>query len=183
MADKKLDIFEAMAAVDRKDGDWFMRQPEDARKTLAPPVFLRWTSAITDGKRAASLLINVNDRVNAHMWDMATTHPELVFRLAATCGKGRVERHQWIALPKRAATVSKALALILDDNPGANNLEANMLLSLHTKDSFAAWVDARGLQPAEVKEVIKSYVKFHAKDEDISTKENKARRGRSESQP
>lgn len=176
MADQKLDIFDAMAAMDRKDGEWFTKQSEQAQKTLAPPVFLRWASAISDSARAASLLVHVNDRVNAHMWDLATTHPELVFKLAATCGKGRKERHQWIAMPKRPGTLSKAMAMVMDDNPSLNDAEAMLLLSLHTKESFTAWVDMRGLQPDEAKEVIKSYAKFHTKNKTLNTHQNKDHR-------
>jgi hypothetical protein len=159
VAERKLDIFEALAAVDRRDGKWFEKQSDEAKKEFSPPVFLRWISSISDANRAGDVLLAVNDIVNLNMWDIVGEYPDLIFKLATLCGVGR-QRHEWIAMAGRRGGANKARDLIVKFNSSASDQEIDMLLRMHTKQSFIAFVDDTAVPPDEAKEILKAYDKF-----------------------
>lgn len=178
MVDRKLDIFEAMEALDLRRGDWFAAQPEDARKSFAPPVFLRWASTVGDGVQAEAMLERVNERVNLCMWTHAQDHPELVFRLAASCGTGRRQRHAWVPMTAKRQKASRVRAFVAEQNPGINDIEIDIVLSGHTRRSFAEYVESCGVDPSEAKEVIKAHDKQAPKDPASAEEQAKPKRKR-----
>jgi len=157
VAEYKLDIFEALRAMDTRDGGWLGRQPEEARKGFAAPVFLRWASAVQDGPAGEATIWLVNERVNIGALDMMGPHPELLFRLAASCGLGTRQRHEWLGMPSRKATSNKARELVERFYPTANAWEIDMLLRQHTRDTFQQFVNETGCTPDEAKEAMKAY--------------------------
>ena len=159
MEEHKLDIFEALSAVDRRDGDWFGQQPEDARKTFAPPVFVRWASTI-NGSAAADTLMMTNEFVNVNLWEIASEHPELVFRLAAMCGAGTRQRHEWLAMAGRKRAANKAYDLLCEFHRNLSENEIDLMFRLHTRVSFLAFVDDTGVPPETAKEAMKAYDKL-----------------------
>lgn len=158
MAQYKLNIFDALAAVDRRDGAWLDRQPPETRDGLAPPVFLRWASVLGDDSRAAQVLLALNAVVNPHLYDIHRDHPDLLFKLTALCGAGSRQRHTWIAGPKRRASSNLAHQLLARFHPDANDQEIDLLLRLHTPASFAAFVEATAVEAP--KDIIKSYDQY-----------------------
>jgi hypothetical protein len=161
-------MFEALAAVDRLDGDWLDRQPEENRKGFAAPVFLRWASAIDGGDFAQEYTISlVNDRVNLYANELMSKYPDLLFRLAASCGVGDRQRHVWLPLAKRKGpsvhSGNAAWQLVAEFNPSASEAEIDLLMGLHTADSFRAFAEDAGLQQDSSKEVLKAYDNLAAK--------------------
>jgi len=175
MAEYKLDIFEALAAVDKQDGDWFDRQPEDNQKGFAPPVFLRWISSIDGGEFAQEYTLTlVNDRVNLFANELMTKYPDLLFRLAASCGVGEKQRHAWLPLAKQKGSSvhskNAAWQLVAEYNPSASETEIDLLVALHTADSFKAFTEDAGLQADESKEALRAYANLTAKTKDATAK-------------
>lgn len=162
MADRKLDIFSLLKAMDKRDGDWFSRQPADVQKEFAPVVAVRWAATIKDSPQSDIMLSMVNERVNAHLFDLQK-HPDLVFRLMASCGLGASLGHQWLAGHKRNAETNKAFEFMAQYYPDANDRELDYLMSCHTKATFMEFLNGCGVQQGEAKELLKSYDKL-AKD-------------------
>lgn len=160
MTERKLDIFAAMSAVDKRNGNWFTEQPEDVRKELSPPVFLRWAATINDGKYSGDVICAVNEYVNVNMWDVVEEHPELFFKLTAMCGVGTNQKHIWIGMPKRIVN-NKAKDLISRFYPSINDSEIDMILRMHTRESFVDFVNGTAIPQDEAKEVIKAYDKLN----------------------
>jgi hypothetical protein len=158
-SERKLDIFKLLAASDKNDGEWFSKQPQDAQKEFAAPVVLRWGATVNDGLASVFTLLLVNERVNVHLYDLYK-HPELTYRLLASCGTGESQRHQWIPPHKKKGASNKAYDLLAKHNLDANSGELELLMSLHTKESFSKFVDECGIPTAEAKEIIKAYVKY-----------------------
>lgn len=154
---RKLDIFEALDAIDRRRSGWLEKKPEDAQKEFAPPVVLRWASAVEgSGQMVDYHLRVVNERANVHA-PVTMNHPDLFFRLLASTGLGQRQRHQWLSPPGRSKTSSKPRELVARLNPMASDAEIDLLLSLHTPETFVALVRGAGLTPQEEKEVLKAY--------------------------
>lgn len=159
--DRKLDIFQALDAIDRRNGDWFASQPEAARKEFAPVVVTRWAATTENGPNADLMLWLVNERVNRDLFDLHK-HPELVFRLLASCGIGRPLRHKWLAAARPLSASNKALALLAEHHPSASEQELEMLLSLYSREDFANFVaDLGGEQASNAKEYMKAYDKLY----------------------
>ncbi len=161
MADRKLDIFDLLRATDKNQSDWLSKQPEDARKEFAPLVVLRWAATVEGPQEAAYMLWMVNERVNLHLFDLSK-HPDLVFRLLASCGLGSAQKHQWIAPHKRKGGANKAFDFLATLHPEANDREVDMLLSKYTKETFTQLVKDCGVQPDAAKELVKAYDKLKA---------------------
>lgn len=146
-----------LRAVDRRDGDWLAKQPEDARKEFAPLVAMRWATGVKDGITAAYALWLINRRVNRHLFDL---EPDLAYRLLASCGIGTGSTPQWVAGPRRTAGENAALCLLAEHHPMASDAELRMLLSLYSRDDFALFLDDCGLAKDKTKECLKAYDKL-----------------------
>ncbi|CAM6054969.1 unnamed protein product [Sphagnum tenellum] len=142
-----------MAAVDRGDSTWFERQPDDVKKDFKAFLFLRWLSAVPDGKRSANTLMMANEINQYFTYELCRDHPELIFKLAAMwCSAGVVVKHQWTGVPgKRTNTDSnKAWQLVADYNPGASAAEIDMLMRLHTRETFAQFTRDAAVESKEL---------------------------------
>ena len=154
--DRKLDIFALLRAVDNRDSDWLAAQPEDARKEFMPLVAMRWATGVPDGVAAVYMLWLINHRVNRHLFDLSK-HPDLCFRLLASCGRNTHLSRKWLAGPQRSTGDNKALGLLAEHHPMANDAELRMLLSLYTRDDFAILVSDCGIDKADAKDYLKAY--------------------------
>lgn len=160
MAERKLELSALLRAIDNRDGDWFAKQPEDAKKEFAPLVIQRFVATVNDGPEASLMLVLVNERVNLHLFDLHK-HPDLAYRLLASCGLGKMLKHQWLAGHKRKAENNKAYDLLAKQYPEANDRELTFLMAQHTKNSFADLLSERGIQAAEAKEIMQAYDKIN----------------------
>jgi hypothetical protein len=149
----KLDIFETLAAIDRHDTQFLDRLDEDTRKGFAPPVVLRWASAVNSNTKDW-YLIALNERANVHHYELYQ-HPILQYKLMASCGLGKVERHAWIAGSKNDKARKDFLSKYW---PEANDLELTIVLN-HLKEgtNLNDFLNGTGLQNDEIKKIKKLF--------------------------
>ncbi len=152
-----LDVFEVLGAIDRHDMGFYDRLDEKARKGFAPPVVLRWASALKGGDNALQvLLVNEIANVDYHsLWE----YPDLQYRLLALTGQGRPLRHEWIAMAKSGKTQPKLHAFMARFHPLASAKEIDLILSLHTRESFRDFVNLSGAAPEEIKDLNNAFEK------------------------
>lgn len=93
------DLFEALAAIDRKEYDWFSKLSAEQQKKFVPYMMLHWVSAV---KGKAELqqyyLRSVDFHANKYFFNESVQkYPELQWLLlcAASPGLGK-QFHQWI---------------------------------------------------------------------------------------
>lgn len=152
----KLNLTNLLNAINRHDLNWLMRQPEDVSKEFAPLTALRWAAGFKqDSIRTAQMLWLLNERVNNHLFDLGK-HPDLLFRLLASCGMGHMQR-EWFPMTPRRSDTNKAVELLRTYYPFANNREIEILLSHHTRESFRDFIIDCGKSDKELAEIIKSY--------------------------
>jgi hypothetical protein len=156
----KLDIFDTLAALDRRDFDFLDRQADDVKKGFAPPVVMRWMSASQDRTTAAATLMLVNEIANRNFYDIYD-HPELQFKLLASCGLGRTQRHAWVPLSKQTKEGGKLYDYLGKHWPEASHKELKLVLSQFTRDTFAAFLEDSGCDPADIKGLVDAYDRFY----------------------
>lgn len=153
----KLDIFDVLNAIDRRDGAFLGRQDEDAKKAFAPRVVLRWAGSVR-GREAAAYMTYMNEVVNVQFDDL-NDHPELQFRLMAVCGAGSRQQHDWIPMTKIGKAAPKINAFLLRFWPLASASEIDLLLSKFDSTSFEEFVNGSGCSPEEAKSLIDAFNK------------------------
>ncbi|RYD81402.1 MAG: hypothetical protein EOP84_11050 [Verrucomicrobiaceae bacterium] len=155
----KLDMFaEVLPAIDQHDYEFLERQSEDARKGFAPPVVLRFAATVRQGVYTDLMLLQVNGRANLDFYDL-TAHPELQWRLLASCGLGVGTRHEWIALPA-TRTKSSIHGFLWQYWPDASEAEITLLLNQFTRETFIDFTRECGLSPADEKAALDAYDKY-----------------------
>lgn len=153
--DRKLNFSALAAAIDRRDFDWLAKQGEDVTKEFGPPS-LRFASGVQGNRHALYTLWLINRRVNQHFFAL---DKDLSYRLLASCGTGQPMRREWIA-GRRAATDNAALRFMAEYYPDASEDEVRILLSLHSRTSFAQFVADCGMDKERVKACVNAYDKL-----------------------
>lgn len=151
-----LDINGLMDAVDRNDYGYLSRQSEDARKAFSPRVALRYTSSAS--KDTEHYIVTTNAFANRH-FDKLNGHPDLQFRLLCMSGSGRVQRHNWLALPKPKAKTDTIFDFLWDCFPKRNQREINLILSTITNDEFIQILDQSGCSEEDHKTILAAWKK------------------------
>jgi hypothetical protein len=172
-AQHKLDIFDTLTAIDRRDFGFLERQQEDARKGFAGPVVLRWASAVGNGEMGDYMLLMVNAKANLNFFDIGD-HPDLQYRLLAASGVGSKQRHQWIAMPSRKRSANALHDFLSKYWPDASDLELDILLGQFTRESFTEFVHECGLDPKMTTEAVGLYDKLTGHKSDGRKKKAKA---------
>ena len=155
---RKLDIIhDVMPAVDKRDMGFLERQEPDAKKEFAPPVVLRWASAVR-GPQAENYVWLVNEIANVD-FHVLHQHPELQYKLIAMCGCGKRQDHQWIPPAKVTRQAPKLHAFLSKYHPLASAKEIDLLINLHTLETFIEFVNGSGADPQESKDLIDAFKK------------------------
>lgn len=159
MAEHKLDIWATLRAIDCADGEWLAKQPEDARKAFSAYPVMRWAATMDDGPAGRYMVCAVNERVNLHLFDYANRHPELAFRLLASCGIGRKAQHHYLKQVNTRTPGNKARQFVADQYPTASEAEISMVLSSFTPKTFQLFLDECGVQPDDAEDILKAFHK------------------------
>lgn len=161
MTKHKLDIFETLSAIDRRDFDYLDKQPEEARKGFVPLVVLRWASSAGAGVAHDINLMLVNEKANRHFFDLYD-FPDLQYKLMASAGDGRQQRHHWIApsKPKRSKS-STLVSFLVGHWPDANDQEIDLILNRFTRSSFEDFINGCACEPAEAKDLLAAFDRYH----------------------
>lgn len=151
----KLNIRQALAAIDQRNGGWLAEQSAEARRDFVPFTALRWTVAVPDLAMEFYLLM-ANERVNVQMGKLQQ-HPDLIFRLLASCGCDVVLEHNWLTGPSGRQTLDKARAFLTEMHPDCNDDEITTLLGLHSAESFKLLMDECGVQSNDGKAILAAF--------------------------
>jgi hypothetical protein len=130
------------------------------RKGFAPPVVMRWASALRGGGMMTDLkLLLVNENANINFWEI-WEHPELQYKLLASCGTKSGQRNEWIAMPGKQQSSSEVHDFLSKYWPDANEDELKLLLKQFTRETYHEFVERCGLAPAETDAAIQAYDKL-----------------------
>ena len=95
----EFDLFEAIAAIDRKDYSYYTRLTPEQQKKFVPFMLIHWISAVKGSNELQSYYLqSTNLHANKHLFnENVQKHPHLVWLMlcAASPGVGK-QFHQWI---------------------------------------------------------------------------------------
>lgn len=99
LENQDLNIFDVLAALDRKDYDYYDNLSPEQQKKFVPFVIIQWMSAIKGNAGLSSYyLMNTDYTANKHLLnEYISKHPKLQWQMlcAASPGMGK-QFHQWI---------------------------------------------------------------------------------------
>jgi hypothetical protein len=168
----KLYIGNEMAALDRKDRDYYDNLSDDEKKQISPFTFIRWSSAVTDKlgpyderngydqanyDLQAYYLLSANERVNKHFFDIsATQHKKLLWLLSTTVSPGMGKyKHNWIKAPGRHGSGNnRAEKFFAEIYPNAKPDEIKMLAEINDRDDIKELARAHGWDDRRIKDYI-----------------------------
>lgn len=147
-----LDIKKELAAVDKKDYDFYSRQTDQDKKSFSPYVLMRYTSNIQGDRDLQEWFLDMtNETVNKHHWVLSKNHKALLWKLFATIGAGVPVYHPYIAAGKKEK-VSKIEKLIAELNPTMKLDEVKLLAKLMTLEDIKKLFDDLGFDKKKRKE-------------------------------
>ena len=124
-----LNLFEALAALDKKDYDYYDKLTEEQKKKFVPYMMTLWMSSIKGNANLQGYYVrNTEYTANKHLFDEhVQKHPKLQWLMATTVSPGLgTFRHQWIAPKKKEAggngSIQKQLSEIFPNKKQAPKL-------------------------------------------------------------
>lgn len=146
-------IRDMMSAIDRCDFEFYSRLSKQQKKDFSPWMAMRYTSSAR-GIDAYHYLLMVNDIVNVD-FNTLKNHPELQWKLLATCGIGRNAYHPWIPPGKGKKKTTKVGKFLHDAYPTLNRKEVDLLEELNTKEELKELAKDHGLADKDIKDLFK----------------------------
>lgn len=143
---EKLPLNTVLAAIDKKDYDFYDRLPAEQQKQLAPFLLNRYVSLVKGSSELqAYYLMAGNQRVNKTYFELAK-HPKLVWQLLCTVSPGMgTQFHQWVGHKKKDKNnSSKRRKHVERLHPHNRPEEIDMLLDMYTDKELKAIERAYG---------------------------------------
>jgi hypothetical protein len=167
----KLYIGNEMAALDRKDRDYYDSLTDDEKKQISPFTFIRWCSMVSsdlnyyDSKNGfrqadydvqAYYLLSTNERLNKNYFDISAVHHKKLLWLLATTISPDIGKfkHNWLSAPRRATGNSRAEKFFAEIYPTAKADEIKMLAEINDQDDIKQLALAHGWDDKRIKEFV-----------------------------
>lgn len=101
------DLFEALAAIDRKDFGYYDRLTDEQKKEFSPYMMTQWVSSVKANIQIQEYyLLATNDYANKYLFnEVIQKHPKLQWMILCSIGLGSKQFHTWI--PQIKERVSK----------------------------------------------------------------------------
>jgi len=125
-----LQIKDIMAAVDRKDYNYYTNLTDEQRKSMNLWMTQRYASSV-QGKFAGHYLVMVNEFMNTN-WSDVSKHPELQWKLMCLAGTGKVQFHPFVKVPKAKRKKNKVEELVRELFPLLKNDEIELFLKMNS---------------------------------------------------
>jgi hypothetical protein len=115
--DQDLDLFEVLAALDKKDYGYYDRLSPEQQKKFVPFMMIKWMSAIKGSEGASRYYVmSTNEYANKYLFnEYVQKHPKLQWQMlcAASPGIGK-QFHQWIPQIKEKVSLLREPAVQKD---------------------------------------------------------------------
>jgi hypothetical protein len=99
--DKKIDIFEMMENVDKKNRNYYNELSDEQKKAFMPYLATQWISGCSASWQYQEYyLLATNEILNKNLW-YNSKYPDLFWLLMTAVGCGSKVRHSWSPMQKR----------------------------------------------------------------------------------
>ncbi len=148
-----LQIKDIMAAVDRKDYNYYTNLTDEQRKSLNLWMTQRYASSV-QGKFAGHYLVMINEFMNTH-WSDVSKHPELQWKLMCLAGTGKPQFHPFVKVPKAKRKKDKVEEIIRELFPLLKNDEIELFLKMNSKEELKVLAMESGVDDKTLDEAFK----------------------------
>lgn len=142
-----------MAAVDRKDYNYYTNLTDEQRKSMNLWMTQRYASSV-QGKYAGHYLVMVNEFMNTN-WSDVSKHPELQWKLMCLAGTGKVQFHPFVKVPKAKRKKNKVEELVRELFPLLKNDEIELFLKMNSNDDIKELAIESGVDDKTLDEAFK----------------------------
>ena len=139
------DLFEALAAIDRKDYGYYDRLTEEQQKKFSPYMMVRWMSNM---KGSAALqqyhVLSINEFANTHLFsEFVSKHPKLQWLMLCASGLGNGKQfHQFLKANK--LDDSDLISFLSSIYPSSKMSDLQTLASLITTEELEQYIRDSG---------------------------------------
>ena len=154
----KLNIFELLSKLDRRQLSVYEALADDERKEVSPYLLLRWMSIVKEDPDFEEFYtLIVNDVVNKGFWQLSK-YPDLQLKLLGICGSGQKSYHQWLSEPKGSSRKkkNKVREIIEKHEHSINDDEWELIKLQNTKKDFRSILEQYGYQKSEITVLLRS---------------------------
>lgn len=140
---EKLDIFEVLRNLNRKNLKYYDGLPPDLQKAAAPLVVMRWLSGTSDRDQ----VLRLNQMVNPYVFSL---NAGMLFKLMAIAATGRDTKCSWVGGKKKSNTNTIEL---LSRYFECSKIEAKGYVELYNNDDLLVFAEELGYTDKQNKEL------------------------------
>lgn len=146
----KLDLFDVLGKLSRKNCDFYDDLSEDEQKALHPLVVMRWLSGINSERQVVFL----NELVNPLVFPL-TNHKKLLVQLLSICTPGHVVRYKWNKAKTKKKSGQTAILGVVQEYFNYSSAHAADALPLLSDADILGYAENLGRQPDEIRAIKK----------------------------
>jgi len=154
----KLNMFDALRAMDKKNRDFYDNLNEQERKGFAPFVMVRWASTVEHSMTEMDewWVKATNQRFNTDLLNISE-HPKLQWLVATTASPGMgAMKHQWIGYKKKTGkTNNKLKKFLIGEYPTLNDDEIEFLMTQVSNKEIRQYALDLGYNDKDIKAIFK----------------------------
>ena len=154
----KLDIFDTLNHISRKDVGFYDNLSEEEEKAFQPLVVARWLSGIKSERQIYFL----NELVNPFTFQF-TKHKKLLYYLMTVCTSGKATRYFWNKTSSKKTSSVPLTVKVIRDYYGYNTLQAIEVLPLLSSEVILDYAEQLGRQPDEITKIKRELKKTNEK--------------------
>jgi len=157
----KLNMFDALRAMDKKDRDFYDNLNDEEKKGFAPFVMVRWASSVNHSmtEMDAWWLKAANENLNMNMLNLKSgesKHAKLQWLMATTTSPGMgAMKHEWIGYKKKGkAANNKTKKFLIAQFPTLSDDEIALLMLTITNKELRQYAKDLGYDDKAIKTII-----------------------------
>jgi hypothetical protein len=158
----KLNMFDALRAMDLKNRDFYDNLNEQEKKGFAPFVMVRWASSVNHSltEMGEWWLKATNQRFNENLLNLnseTAKHPKLQWLMATTASPGMgAMRHEWIGYKKKTTKVNNKIKnFFIAQFPSLSDDEILLLMSKVTNKEIKQYAMELGYNDKDIRAIFK----------------------------
>lgn len=152
----RLSIASEMAALDRKDRDFYDSLTDDEKKKFSTFLMIRYGATVQGSSDLQTYYLQaINLRLNKNFFSIPKKHDKLNWLVATTISPGMGnQRHIWLAAPKKAASNTKVEKFLSNLYPNLKADDITLLAEFNTLTDIKLLAEEMGMTKEQIKKEI-----------------------------
>jgi hypothetical protein len=148
--ERKLDLFNALNRLSRKERDYYNTLSEAEKKEFLPLIIMRWMS----GTKDANQVYLLNEVVNPFVFGLHK-HKELLADLLTISASGRGQRYTWMKAKNKAISKAPIATSVIQEMYSYTMVQANEALQILSDEAIIEYAEKLGRQSDEISKLKK----------------------------